>query len=113
MGGAFHHYGLGQIHEAAALGIDGQSVAGQGRHSLAAGKVGGQGLGVEFRLAAAYIESVQRVPVLESIGVVVQQGQRDKVGSGRAQGVQIFLIVEPEGCIAHIADAGPEAVHRC
>ena len=89
----------GQDHEAAAFGVDGQALSGQ-RGQTGQMRRRRQLPGPVFGKAAAQIQAVQLRPRR-----TVQQGKAHQLRPGPAQGFEVLLIVEPQGPVAHIADA--------
>jgi hypothetical protein len=97
-GAAVEKERFAEHHEAAAFRIDGTTGFGEGAYLRKMGGLG-DGIGEEFRIAAAKVESVEVRP-----GSRVEYAQGDELCSGISQGIEIFLIIEPEGVVEHKAD---------
>ena len=100
-GAAVEEESFAEHHEAAAFRIDGTSGFGEGAYLRKMGRLG-DSIGEEFGIAAAKVEGVEVRP-----GGRIEYAQRNELSTGIAQGIKIFLIVEPEGVVEHEAYAWP------
>ena len=93
--------GVGEVHEAAALGVDGPAAPGGVAQRGAHRAVGGERGGVQLGIATAEVDAVDGVGQ-RGVG---ERREGDELGAERAQGGEVVLVVEVEGGVVRERDA--------